>query len=204
MLLSCECPIRWKTAAFHLGFEIEDTECLRAVRRYGLFVVDNSDVAKAESSSTEPQLLVRLRWLARALVLSKLALSAGLASIRWCAGMPSGNNEMLGLSQSKVGSRRSTEDLPEHGNESARCTVPGFQSGIRNLCALSQEAHSFHEPKLLPPFSEGHADFFLEESLDGPLAGTGHPAKLSERSGIAGVSHKNLCNADGSRIRQMR
>jgi hypothetical protein len=49
MLLSCECPIRWKTSAFHLGFEIEDTECLRAVRRYGLFVVDNSDVAKAES-----------------------------------------------------------------------------------------------------------------------------------------------------------
>jgi hypothetical protein len=62
------------------------------------------------------------------------------------------------------------------------------------LCALCQQAHGLHEPKLLPPFSKSHSDFLLKESFDGPLAGTDYSATLSKRSAIAGDSDKYLCN----------
>lgn len=58
---------------------------------------------------------------------------------------------------------------------------------MRHLRPFSQETHGLHEPKLLPPFSKGHSEFLLEESFDGPFAGTAHSAKLSKRSTIAGV-----------------
>jgi hypothetical protein len=74
---------------------------------------------------------------------------------------------------------------------------------MRHLRAFSQEAHGLHEPKLLPPFSKGHSEFLLEESFDGPFAGTTHSAKLSKRSTIAGVSDKYLCNPNQPWIRQM-
>ena len=38
-----------KPASLHLSCEIEDTEGLHSVRRYGILVVNDSDVAKPQS-----------------------------------------------------------------------------------------------------------------------------------------------------------
>jgi len=100
----------------------------------------------------------------------------------------------------ELGSWRCPQSLSKHGNESARRTITRLQSRVGDLCAFSQKAHSLHEPELLSPFSKGHSNFLLEESFDGPLARTNHPAELSECSCIAGVSYKNVRDADNSPI----
>ena len=100
----------------------------------------------------------------------------------------------------EVGSWRCPQSLSKHGNESARRTITRLQSRVGHLRAFRQKAHSVHEPELLSPFSKGHSNFLLEESFDGPLARTNHPAELSERSCIARVSYKNVRDADNSPI----
>src|ERR1035438_7548123 len=96
--------------------------------------------------------------------------------------------------------RRGPVSLPERGDECARRTVACFQSGVRNLCALSQQAHRLHETKLLTPFTECHSRLAAEEPLHGSFAGTAHPADLRERQTVAGARHQHLGNPQRSGI----
>jgi hypothetical protein len=71
---------------------------------------------------------------------------------------------------------------------------------MRHFCAFGQEAHSLHEPKLLPPFSKRHTRLLLEESFYRPFAGAAHAAKLGECPVIAGIFHQYFGDPNQPRI----
>lgn len=98
----------------------------------------------------------------------------------------------------------STERFSEHRNESAWSAVSGFESGIRNLRSLCQQAHGLHEAELLPPFPERHAGFLLKKSLNRPFAGAALPANLAQRPTVARICSKDLGHSSRPRVRQMR
>src|SRR5215469_5114094 len=54
MLLSWELQPNGKAAPLHLGCKVEDAEHLHAIRRYCIFVMDDSDVAKSKGFNQCP------------------------------------------------------------------------------------------------------------------------------------------------------
>src|SRR5580693_2127549 len=96
---------------------------------------------------------------------------------------------------SKIQRGRGPERLPEHRNERTRCTVARFQSGVRDLSSLRQEAHCLHQAKLLAPLTEGHPHLLLKESFHRSLTSAGYFADLREWTGVARVGDKYLCDS---------
>ena len=95
---------------------------------------------------------------------------------------------LSGLAHSEIRSWRGSQCFSEHGYEGAGGAVARFQGGVRDLCPLRQKAHRLHQPKLLPPFTKGHAQVFLEKSLHRSPASPSYFAYLRERPAVAWVS----------------
>ena len=66
---------------------------------------------------------------------------------------------------------------------------------MRNLCAFAENAHRFHQAKLLPPFSQSDARLIEEQSLYGSRARAACPANSIEWLAATRVSQKRSCDA---------